>query len=57
MKMHIDKFFDKFKTKLIIKDFFQICDVNYFDTFASMIRFNTLHLFMIIMTLENLECH
>ncbi len=41
-KMHINDFLDKLKTRLIVKDFFQIHEVDYKNTFALIIKFNTL---------------
>ena len=56
-KIHIDDSFDKLKTRLMAKGFFQICETDYFDIFASTIKFDILRLFMIMMTLKNLKCH
>ena len=56
-KMHINKFFDKLKIRLMTNNFFQICDVNYSDTFASTIKFDILRFFMMIVTMNNFECH
>ena len=37
--------------------FFQICNMNHFDIFASTIKFDILRFFMIIVTLKNFEYH
>ncbi len=42
LKMHVDDFLDKLKTRLIVRDFFQIHEVDYENTFTSIIKFNTL---------------
>lgn len=55
--MHIYGFLDKLKTRFVVRGFFQICGINYSDTFASTVRFDTLRLFIIIVTLKNLKCH
>ncbi len=55
--MYIDDFLDKLKTRLIVRDFFQIHEVNYENTFASIIKFDTLQVFLIIATMKNLELH
>ncbi len=41
-KIHINKILKKFKTKLIAKDFTQIFEINYENTFVSIVKFNTL---------------
>ena len=56
-KMHIDGSLKKLKIKLVIKDFFQVWEVDFTDIFASTFKFDTLRLFFIIVTLENLKCH
>ncbi len=55
--MHINDFLYKLKTRLIIKDFFQIYEVNYENTFASIIKFDTLQVFLVIATMKNLKLH
>jgi len=54
-KIYIDKTLKKFKAKLIAKDFTQIFKINYKDTFVSIVKFNTLQIFFVIIILENLE--
>ena len=56
-KMHVNNFLDKLKTKLIVRDFFQIHEVDYENTFTSIIKFDTLQVFLIIATMKNLELH
>jgi len=55
--MYIDDSFDKLKTRLIVRDFFQIHEVDYENTFTSIIKFDTLQVFLIIATMKNLELH
>ena len=55
--MHIDGSLDKLKARFVARGFFQICGVDYSDTFASTIKFDTLRLFMVIVALEDLKCH
>ncbi len=57
LKMHVDDSLDKLKTRLVIKDFFQIHEVNYKNTFASIIKFDTLQVFLAIMIMKDLELH
>ncbi len=56
-KMHVNNFLNKLKIKLIVRDFFQIHEVDYENTFASIIKFDTLQVFLIIATMKNLELH
>ncbi len=56
-KMHVDDFLDKLKARLIVRDFFQIHEVDYENTFASIIKFDTLRVFLVIATMKNLELH
>ncbi len=55
--MHINNSLDKLKTRLVIKDFFQIHEVDYKNTFASIIKFDTLQVFLAIATMKDLELH
>ncbi len=55
--MHINDFLDKLKTRLIVRNFFQIHEVNYENTFASIIKFNILQVFLVIAIMKNLELH
>ncbi len=56
-KMHVDNSFNKLKTRLVIRDFFQIHEVDYENTFASIIKFDTLQVFLAIATMKDLELH
>ncbi len=56
-KMHINNFLDKLKTRLIVRDFSQIHEVDYENTFTSIIKFDTLQVFLVIATMKNLELH
>ncbi len=57
LKMHVDDFLNKLKTRLIVRNFFQIHEVDYENTFMSIIKFDTLRVFLIIATMKNLELH
>jgi len=54
-KIHINKTLKKLKIKLIAKDFTQVFEINYKDIFASIVKFNTLRIFLVIVILKNLE--
>ncbi len=56
-KMHVDDSFDKLKIRLVIRDFFQIHEVDYKNTFTSIIKFDTLQVFLAIATMKDLELH
>ena len=55
--MHIDNTSNKFKARLVVREFFQIYAIDYTNTFAPIVKFNTLRLFLIIVALKDLKCH
>jgi len=55
--MHINKILEKLKTKLIAKDFTQIFEINYENTFVLIVKFDILQIFLIIVILKNLKCN
>ena len=55
--MHVDDTLEKFKVKIVVKKFSQMYDIDYTNIFASIVKFDTFRLFLIIVTLENLKCH
>ena len=55
--MHIDDTLNKLKVKRVVKDFSQMYDVNFTNTFASTVKFDTLRLFLVFVALKNLKCH
>ena len=57
IKMHVDDTLNKLKARLVAKDFSQMYDVNFTNTFVSTVKFDTLRLFLIIVALKNLKCH
>lgn len=56
-KLHTDGSLDKLKARLVARDFSQTYDVDYEDTFAPTVKFDTLQVFLAIVALKNLECH
>jgi len=56
-KMHIDGTLDKLKARLVARGFSQAYGVDYEDTFAPTVKFDTLRVFLVIVMLEDLECH
>ena len=55
--MHIDNTLNKLKTRLVIKEFSQMYNIDYTNTFASIVKFDILRLFLIIVTLKDLKYH
>ncbi len=55
--MYIDKILKKLKVKLITKDFIQVFEINYEDTFVLIVKFNILQIFFVIVMLKNLKCY
>ncbi len=53
--MHINNIFEKFKIRLITKDFTQVFDINYENTFAFIIKFDILRMFLVIVMLKDLK--
>ncbi len=53
--MYINKILKKLKARLIAKDFTQIFEINYENTFVSIIKFNILQVFLVIVMLKNLK--
>jgi len=53
--MHINKILKKLKAKLIAKDFTQVFEIDYKNIFASIVKFNTLQVFLVIVILKNLK--
>jgi len=57
LKLHTDDFLNKFKTQIVVRDFSQIYNVNYENMFALTVKFNTLQIFLVLITFKNLKCH
>ena len=55
--MHVDDILEKLKARIIARGFSQLYEVDFIDTFASTIKFDTLRLFLVIVCLKDLECH
>ena len=55
--MNVDETFNKLKIELVIRDFSQMLDVNYKDTFVFTIRSDTFKLFLVIVKFKNLKYH
>jgi len=53
--MYINKILEKLKTRLVARDFTQVFEINYKDIFASIVKFNTLRIFLVIVILKNLK--
>ena len=55
--MYIDDTLNKFKARLVIRKFSQMYNIDYTNIFASIVKFDILRLFLIIVTLKDLKCH
>jgi len=53
--MHINKILRKLKARLIARDFTQAFEINYENIFASIVKFDILRVFLVIVILENLK--
>ena len=56
-KLHINSTLNKLKTRVVTRDFSQMHNIDYENIFASTVKFNTLHIFLTLVALENLKCH
>ncbi len=57
LKLNINRFLNKLKTRLVTRDFSQTYNVDYKNIFILTIKFNILQVFLTIVALKNLECH
>ena len=55
--MHVNDTLDKLKIRLVARDFSQMYEVDYTDIFASIVKFDILRLFLVVVILKNFECH
>ena len=56
-KMHTNGSLDKLKARVVARGFSQMHGIDYEDTFAPTVKFDTLHMFLALIALENLKCH
>ena len=56
-KMHINGSLDKLKARVVAREFSQMHDINYEDTFAPTVKFDTLCVFLALVALKDLKCH
>ncbi len=56
-KMNVDGSLDKLKARLVARGFSQLYGVDYEDTFAPTVKFDTLRVFLAIAAMEDLELH
>ena len=56
-KLHINSSLDKLKARVVARDFSQMHSIDYEDIFAPTVKFDTLHVFLALVALENLKCH
>ena len=56
-KLHTNDFLDKLKARVVARGFSQMHSIDYEDIFAPTVKFDTLHIFLTLVALENLKCH
>ncbi|SLM33510.1 related to retrotransposon hobase [Lasallia pustulata] len=56
-KLQTDGKLDKLKARIVTRGFSQMHGINYEDTFAPTIKYDTLRAFLAIVAMEDLECH
>ena len=56
-KRKVDGSIDKYKVRLVIKDYKQTKGLNYFDTYSPITRINSIRMVLVIVALKNLEVH
>ena len=56
-KMKVDGSIDKYKARLVIKDYRQREGLDYFDTYSPVMRINSIRMILAIAVLRNLEVH
>jgi len=57
LKIHVNGSLNKLKARLVARGFSQIYGVDYKDTFALTVKFNTLRVFLAITVIEDLELY
>ena len=56
-EMKVDGTIDKYKARLVIKGYKQKEGLDYFDTYSSVTRINSIRMVLTIVALRNLEVH
>ena len=56
-KRKVDGSNDKYKARLVIKDYKQIKCLDYFDTYSPVMRINSIRMVLAIVALKNLKVH
>ena len=56
-KLQTDGKLDKLKARIVARGFLQMHGINYKDTFAPTVKYNTLCTFLAIIAMEDVECH
>jgi hypothetical protein len=55
VKYQINERIERFTARLVARDFIQIYRINFDETFAPIIRINSLRILLCFMTLEDIE--
>ena len=57
VKYYLDGSLNKFKARLVVRGFSQVQGVDFEQTFAPTVKFDSLRLFLAIVAVRNIECH
>ena len=57
IKLNLDRLIERFKARLVARGFSQQHGIDYYETFASTVRMDTLRLFLAMVAKNNLEYH
>ena len=57
VKYHSDSSLDKFKARLVARGFSQVQGIDFEQTFAPTVKFDSLRLFLAIVAVRNIDCH
>ena len=57
VKYYSDGSFNKFKARLVARGFSQVQGVDFEQTFAPTVKFDSLRLFLAIVAVRNIECY
>jgi hypothetical protein len=57
IKDHVDGTIEYFKAWLIVRGFLQVYKEDYTNTFVPIVQIDTLRIFFVIITAEDLECY
>ena len=57
VKYYLDSSLNKFKARLVAREFSQVQGIDFEQTFAPTVKFDSLRLFLAIVAVRNMECY